>query len=211
MAYAFASANSRYLSTASAPASGHPMTIACWFNTAAGSQVAVSVGVSSGVHRNQVAIQQSGASVLSQAQTFGSTSNGASNGVNATANVWNHAASVFSSASSRIAYTNGTAGTENTTNVGSINAANSIVIGARWNSTIGAFFSGDIAEVGIWDVALTAAEIASLAKGITCDRIRPDNLVFYAPLIRDLVDKIGGLTITNNNSATVATHTRVYA
>jgi hypothetical protein len=70
---------------------------------------------------------------------------------------------------------------------------------------------GQIAEVGIWNVALTAAEIASLAKGMTCDKIRPQSLVYYAPLVRNLIDQKGDLTITNNNGATVANHTRVYA
>ena len=73
------------------------------------------------------------------------------------------------------------------------------------------FHDGKLAEVGIWNVALTAAEIASLAKGMTCDKVRPQSLVFYAPLVRNLQDVRGGLTITNNNTATVATHTRVYA
>jgi hypothetical protein len=45
---------------------------------------------------------------------------------------------------------------------------------------------------------------------MTCDRVRPQNLKFYAPLIRNLVDIKGGLTITNNNTATVSEHTRVY-
>jgi len=71
-------------------------------------------------------------------------------------------------------------------------------------------FVGQIAEVGIWDVALTAAEIASLGKGITCDRVRPQSLKFYAPLIRNLQDVRGGVTITNNGGATVANHPRVY-
>jgi hypothetical protein len=70
---------------------------------------------------------------------------------------------------------------------------------------------GQIAEVGIWNVALTAAEIASLADGMTCDKVRPQSLVFYAPLVRDLQDVRGGLTITNNNTATVANHPRIYA
>lgn len=71
--------------------------------------------------------------------------------------------------------------------------------------------NGRYCEIGIWHEALTAEEIASLADGMTCDKIRPQSLVFYAPLIRDLQDIKGGLTITNNNSATVATHPRVYA
>jgi hypothetical protein len=72
-------------------------------------------------------------------------------------------------------------------------------------------WSGNLAEVGIWNTALPAAEIASLAKGMTCDKIRPQSLVFYAPLVRNLIDQKGGLTITNNNGATVANHPRVYA
>jgi hypothetical protein len=76
---------------------------------------------------------------------------------------------------------------------------------------LASYEDGRIAEVGIWNAALTAAEIASLAKGMTCDKVRPESLVFYAPLVRDLQDLSGGLTITNNNAATVATHPRVYA
>jgi len=69
---------------------------------------------------------------------------------------------------------------------------------------------GQIAEVGIWNAALTAAEIASLANGMTCEKIRPQSLVFYAPLVRDLIDQKGGLAITNNNAATVSNHPRIY-
>jgi hypothetical protein len=75
----------------------------------------------------------------------------------------------------------------------------------------GNFFNGLVAEVGVWNAALTAAEVASLADGMTCDKVRPQSLVFYAPIVRDLIDQKGGLTIINNNAATVANHTRVYA
>jgi len=103
---------------------------------------------------------------------------------------------------------------------GNIEATTSISVPAAiYNSnsplTIGFstpnYFPGIIAEVGIWNVALTQPEIASLAKGMTCDKVRPQSLVFYAPLVRDLIDQKGGLTITNNNGATVANHPRVYA
>ena len=87
---------------------------------------------------------------------------------------------------------------------------NKIEIAFRTDGTPGAFLDGRLAEVGIWNAALTAAEIASLAKGMTCDKIRPQNLVFYAPLVRDINDQKGGLTITNNNGAAVANHPRIY-
>lgn len=85
-------------------------------------------------------------------------------------------------------------------------------IGARptgpWQDGIS---EGDIAEVGIWNVALTQPEIASLSRGMTCNKIRPQNLVFYAPLVRDLIDTRGRLIITNNDNATVADNPRIYA
>ena len=85
------------------------------------------------------------------------------------------------------------------------------LVGARRATTIALHYTGRIADAAIWNVALTAAEIASLADGMTCDKVRPQSLVFYAPLIRDLQDVRGGLTITNNNTATVANHPPVYA
>ena len=71
-------------------------------------------------------------------------------------------------------------------------------------------WDGLIAEAAVYNAALTAAEVASLAKGMTPDKIRPQNLVYYAPLVRDLIDQKGGVTITNNNGATVANHPRIY-
>jgi len=98
----------------------------------------------------------------------------------------------------------------NTTTV-TQSAQNRLVIGANYSTTLGGYCDADIAEVGVWNVELTAAEIASLAAGMTCDKVRPQSLVFYAPLVRDLIDAKGGLTITNNNTATVVNHPRVYA
>jgi hypothetical protein len=89
--------------------------------------------------------------------------------------------------------------------------AAALLIGRQGDITTNPTWDGDIAEPAIWNAALTAAEIASLAKGMTPDKIRPQNLVFYAPLVRNLQDVRGGLTITNNNGATVANHPRVYA
>lgn len=82
-------------------------------------------------------------------------------------------------------------------------------IGCLDRSTASLFFQGTIADAAIWSAALTNTEIASLAAGFTPDRIRPQSLQFYAPLVRDLVDVRGGRAITNVNSATVATHPRI--
>jgi hypothetical protein len=187
------------------------MTIAGWGRPSQTNEACVvaSVGAIGGSHRNQVqfnnaaglsifAIGASGTIQVDTSQTY-------------SANTWNHAAGVFTSATSRTPYLNGVAGATNTGNCGSQNTADSILIGVRANPSLSFYMNGLLAEVGIWSVALTAAEVASLADGMTCDKVRPQSLVFYAPLVRELIDARGGLTITNNNTATVANHPRVYA
>jgi hypothetical protein len=212
MAYQFASASSRFLS-ADAPASGTPMTIAAWFfPTAFSSQVIGCVGAVIGTHRNQLTYVGEFAGRPMRAFAVGSAGNVQAEGGSTTLNAWNHACAVFSSATFREIFVNGISGATNSSNLGTQNAATGSQIGARTASNATSFyFNGNIAEVGIWNAALAADEIASLARGMTCDKVRPQSLVFYAPLIRDLIDAKGGLTITNNNGATVANHTRVYA
>jgi hypothetical protein len=126
-------------------------------------------------------------------------------------NTWFHAAAVIPSISIRSVFLNGDKN-QNTTSLSSIQASTNVSIGSRRAAgSFGLFGNIFAAEMGIWNAALTAAEVASLADGMTCDKVRPQSLVFYAPLVRDLIDQKGGLTITNNNGATVANHPRVYA
>jgi hypothetical protein len=88
---------------------------------------------------------------------------------------------------------------------------NRIGIGSlRYSGVQYNFLNGSVAEAAIWNVALTDAEIASLNAGFTPDQIRPQSLQFYAPLVRNLQDQRGGISITNNSTATVAAHPRIY-
>jgi hypothetical protein len=126
---------------------------------------------------------------------------------------WAHIAAVVTPSSRQEIFVNAASGAVKTSSVlASIHSGTApLQIGQQFSNTVDNSFNGLIAEVGIWNAALTDAEIASLAKGMTCDKVRPQSLVFYAPLVRDLIDQKGGLTITNNNGATVANHPRVYA
>jgi hypothetical protein len=207
MAYDFVAASTQYLSTTTTPVTGTPLTLACWFykdlslntrlvdlvDTTNGSsfQIRANIGSAVSARVGALAADQSavGTQVLDQ---------------------WRHAAGVFTSSTSRTAYVDGTAGTANTANV-TPSDADFIMIGAG-NSTTSPLtpHDGRIADVGIWNVALTAAEISALAKGAACNLVRPQSLVFYAPLIRNLQDVRDGRTITNTNAATVANHPRIY-
>lgn len=210
MAFAFNGSN-QYLSTASAPATAAPLTIACWARpSATGTTAYVAINNTTTGDRFQIALNVSSSAVAAQTVVGGSTQS-ATVGAVPSVNNWLHAAGVFSASNNRVAYLDGVAGTANTAS-STPSGINSLYVGARNNGAgIGLYFNGQIAEVGVWNVALTAAEIGSLADGMTCDKVRPDSLVYYSPLVRDLIDYSGGLTITNNNTATVAVHPRVYA
>jgi hypothetical protein len=215
MASKFTSSSSQYLSSIFS-ISPYPLTISCWFNAenTTANQALVYIGLSTSTSR--FLLVASGA-VTNDPISFDviAGGGGAAQSANTTtgynANTWSHACGVATSSNLRTVYLNGGSSGTNTTSV-TPSTPNRLTIGSRLATGIpGLFFDGSIAEVGIWNDALTAAEIASLANGMTCDKVRPQSLVFYAPLVRDLIDQKGGVTITNNNSATVANHPRVYA
>jgi hypothetical protein len=217
MAYDFNNANTRYLSATIGSLTARPMTIACWVYPTAAENDRAAVGIGDGgTHRNVLQHNLAGgvpqmAVVAAGASATATTGNTNSYGGETSLNQWTHTAGLFESSTSRTVYVGGISRATNTTNVGSQNGLTEILVGARRNTTVGLSYTGRLAEVGVWNVALAAEEIASLADGMTCDKVRPQSLVFYAPLVRDLQDVRGGLTITNNNTATVANHPRVYA
>jgi hypothetical protein len=126
---------------------------------------------------------------------------------------WRHIAGVFTPSTKIEAFFNGTSDGTKTSSIFTnlFSGAAPLAVGMISFSSVNNCWDGQIAEAAVYNAALTASEVASLAKGMTCDKIRPQSLVFYAPLVRDLQDQKGGLTITNNNGATVANHPRVYA
>jgi len=61
-------------------------------------------------------------------------------------------------------------------------------------------FDGEIGHCAVWDVPLSASEVASLAAGINPLKIRSENRLFYAPLNGQdpELDVVGGLSLTVN-------------
>lgn len=124
--------------------------------------------------------------------------------------VYSHAAATFETTSRRSAFINGGSKGTNTTLLALATNLNTSAIGFIPSSTPVSFFPGNVAEIAVWNVTLTDDEIASLAKGFSPRRIRPQSLVFYAPLIREIQDLRKGLALTAVNSPTVSAHPRVY-
>ena len=208
MAYNLVRTSSQYL-TAASPSSlaPEPLTLACWFypNTFTNQGVLLSVQNGANNHRHVLFANAAGINV--QLFSGGVGSGSANSTAGYVESQWQHACGVCTSTTSRTIYLDGGSDATNTTSAVLTLGNPTFSIGAR---LAGIFFDGRIADVGVWNAALTADEVASLAKGMTCNLVRPESLVFYAPLIRNLQDVRRGLAITNNNSATVADHPRVY-
>lgn len=198
------------IEAASAPVTAVPLTLACWVNpTSTAARAALSIGVSAGQARFMIFINPTGFSVQASAVDSGGSS-GVSNAAGSVpANQWSHAAAVFDSNTSRTAYFNGSAATPNTTSI-TPSGLNRMNIGARYAGGIGGYFPGAIAEVGVWNAALTADEIASLSKGFPCRLVRPSALVFYSRLIRNVMDIRNGVTLSElGTGTTVSEHPRI--
>lgn len=216
MARAFASASSQKLQHDNAAATDVPLTIACWMRTAstATTQVAMAIGKRvTQAQRYQLYFTSGGRiggycqnAAGTQVATFNDSS-----GVNYSANTWYHGAVVFNTTTDRTVYRDGGSSTNNTTSVtvGTVDTTN---IGTRFDgSAFGAYLNGQVAEAGVWNVALSAGEIAQLARGVCPLMVRPEALVAYWPLYGnnspedDWVNDFD-LTITG---ATKAAHPRV--
>lgn len=119
---------------------------------------------------------------------------------------WYHVCGVFTSTTSRQVYVDGVAGTENTaTSEPDAADFSHLSIGASQTSGSNAnFLYGKIAEVAVWNVALTTTEIDKLKDGSCALFVREENLKGYWPIqglysgVGDTdgeVDFIGGMDL----------------
>jgi hypothetical protein len=76
-----------------------------------------------------------------------------------------------------------------------MNIGNDLISGGRYGP-----LGGDIAEVGVWRVALTPNEIKRLAAGAPCDAVRQLSLAAYMPLDGDIIDRRRNTGVWIDNS-----------
>ena len=202
-----------YLQVDTAPVTAVPLSISAWFNTSVNNATQCIVCIP---HKNvsdnyfdlgctSSAEARAGARSTAGGSDIATTTN------TFTTNIWQHALGIYTSATDRECILNGDTGNKGT------NSGNNTPVGldrlsiAQFgNSSPGSRFTGSIAEVGVWDVALSADDAVALSKGMSPRLIRPDALVFYLPMVRDDdIDMAGGLVLTDTGSPTVTTHPRI--
>lgn len=210
MAFSF-NGTSSYIEATSTPVTTFPFTMSCWFNPAnvTTGGTLMSLGVANGTDRFQMVIRGDLAGdFIAISSLVGATAATATTTIGYTANTWHHAIAVCRSITSRSIFLNGGGKNTNTT---SSNPAgiNNILLGSRWSTSRGFFFNGRIAEVAIYNAALTDDEVISLSKGFAPYLIRPNNLKFYNRCIQRSQDLYGGRTLTQV-SITNFDHPRIY-
>jgi hypothetical protein len=203
-----------YLHVATAVATAAPMTMVCWFRktgTASSARELVCLSdASTNIQFFNLSAGDGANAVVYSTAYSGGPWDPAVATANFSADQWHHAAAVFVSSSQRHVYLDGA-------NKGSSSAV--VVPTGQDHTSIGRivfsspsdYFAGDIAEVAIWNAALTDAEIAVLARGFSplCLLNRLPNLVLYQDLIRPLDHPGIGPALTATGVTTVATHPRI--
>lgn len=126
------------------------------------------------------------------------------------ANTWHHVCGVFASNTSRTIYLDGAGSATNTTSLTPTLIDIVTIAAARKSGNVDNYLNGSLAEVAIWNAALTEPEAKSLSAGMSPKLVRPQSLVLYVPLIRSPQDQKAALAFTTQGSPTVATHPRVY-
>ncbi len=194
MARLFDDANTDYLSrTDILDLTDYPFSMACWFNSDVALNQTLMCFGSSGASQDYQEMRlrdpaDSDVIMLTRTGTIAIATTSAQWSIN----TLHHACGVVAASNSRAVYLDGGnkgtnisnrlfSGDYDRTRIGVLN------IGA----TLSQYMSGMIAEAGIWNVALTDAEVAVLAAGYSPLFVRPQNLVAYWPLVRGLTDPVG--------------------
>lgn len=168
-----------------------PVTVAAWLYSVATNATGWAWGI-------QCSSNNNAGFIIGQSSTGFFTGRGgdtsSSTTVNSTTpaipNTWMHVALVGSTPSNRVIYVNGMPENTNTTSR-NFAAANRVGAGARTSLTLANYFNGRVAAAAVWNVALTAAEIAALAGGgnsaaaVNPFRIRPESIVACPELEHD--------------------------
>lgn len=182
-------ASTQYLEISTALVTAVPLTMTAWVyadTTASPDQTVLSIGSTTLVTFFLLGLENAANNQRVKAATINNSGDyiQGSSATTWSPNQWLHVAGVFASTNQHTAYLNGVAGTTSST------AAVMPTPGALDRTTIGSilmggrqdYVSGRQAETCLYTAALTTKEIAALATGARCGRVRPTALLGYWPL-----------------------------
>lgn len=194
------------LISANLPVTGPPFTMACWFKAPdnAVEHSLMFLGTAGSNFQYHCWLTASG-NVSGNPLTFyaADTSNTAVTVTNYnTDNVtWQHACAVGTSTTNRRVYLNGVSSSLSST-LRAPGAQNRFMVG---NAALVSTNTGNgqsVAHAAVWNVALTATEVANLAAGRHPYTVRPDALVYYSPCEGDTTNEVD--MVANRSTTTTS-------
>jgi len=195
--------------TGGAPATAAPLTIACWFKADTLPGTSCLLSLYGQVSSNSVSMVVEDTPKKLKIRVNGGANVVAIHGTTVATGTWYHACGVLTSTTSRDIYLDGASPVNNTTSQ-TPTGINRVYLGVINGSAFD--HDGQLAEAGVWNVALSAAEVASLAKGFSPRLIRPESLMAYWPLLGRVSpepDLKGGYPLTITGTVPYADHPRI--
>lgn len=185
MSRLFDDASSQYLTQASAVVGAYPITAAGWFNTDSDTAQQAIFALENNTTNDQnwylLIRGDESDSIRLQISNVGFVSAVATGAY--TTNTWQHICGISRGNADHSIYFNGGGKVNSTTSL-AIPTLHRTDIGMQnAGGTPGSYFSGMLAEIGLWNVGLTDAEVASLAGGFSPLAIRRESLIAYWPLL----------------------------
>ena len=164
------------------PTTTTPITLSAWYNieSIASTRSILSRNAVAGDfnHVHQLRIQGTTGTLQAVTRSTSEVASNASSGFRGLG-TWNHACGVFASNVSRTAFLNGIAGPLDTDDR-TANTQTATLFGCSVDDGSSPFL-GKIAHPAIWNVALTPAEVAKLAAGVSPLMVRRESLIRYIP------------------------------
>ena len=186
--------------------SGEPVSVSCWFNPGTSSNDGFLMVMENSGGANNFQFYLGGDNRLRAISRDSASAENEAVSTNTTvAGTWSHGAAIWAATNDRRVFLDNTKVTNGT--LRPVGATDRIAIADQFSG--GVPFDGMIAEVAVWNIALTDDEVAILNQGFNPQFVRPSALRFYAPLVRELVELRQGAAFTTNGVPVVADHPRV--
>ncbi len=208
MSRSFDGTSGNYLNVETPVVTAPPFSMFAWYysTSASGNQTLISIGGQNGAFTEArgfklcLGFASGGENGVFAETRQNFTAPAAKTSVAPSANVWQNACGVWAGIADRRAFLNGGSKGTNTTSL-TVTAGDLKRTAVGLTRELGNYFGmvGQIAHPAIWNVALTDAEVAMLAAGISPLRVRPEALVMYLPYLgRDgpEIDIIKARTLT---------------
>lgn len=197
----FKTSSQQYVSTSTAPVTATPLTISCWMQEDQSTALDTLVSIQDNADTDRYWRLRVDGDNATKTVSAGSRQNGASEATAFSTSIytvgkWHHVTGVFVSSTERYVYLDGTHRGSSTTSSAPDNI-DDMTIGASRDSSPSNWMNGRIAEVAVWNVALSDDEVTALAtpvRGMPL-QIRPNNLVDYYPL-NNVTDSVSMDTAT---------------